>query len=238
MTYPSLPNTHCQFILIYILLAGMALMFLACTFNFFYVSKAPVCDKERKREQKRLRRSQLLMLKLQNARMFLSVKLSELIALLKALHSGWSLPMDLVIRMLNSKFWVMEADVWADLLYICRWANPDIFIEEVFCALCKGAWKQPIASKCSHLFCCTCITEGIRDDSCCPHEECRMKLSVTVPPRKEYAAETLVRKYEEQCRDKNLKKLISISDTVTDDSHGDHEATTSQDTIIGSAQGI
>ncbi len=60
-----------------------------------------------------------------------------------------------------------------------------------------------------------------------------MKLSVTLPPREEYAAETLVRKYEEQCRDKNLKELISISKKMADDSNGDYEATTSQDTSNG-----
>ncbi|XP_064403181.1 uncharacterized protein LOC135348780 isoform X2 [Halichondria panicea] len=183
-------------------------------------------------EQKRLKRSQLRILKLQNAQMFLSITLSELIALLKTLHSKWSLPMDLVFRMINSKFWVMEADVWADLLYICRWANPSIFKEDVFCALCKSAWKQPIASKCAHLFCCTCIIEGIKNNLCCPHKKCSMKLSVTLPPREEYAAETLVRKYEEQCRDKNLKELISISKKMADDSNGDYEATTSQDTNV------
>ncbi len=33
---------------------------------------------------------------------------------------------DLVI--LHSKYWMLEADKWMDLLIICRWANPNTFI--------------------------------------------------------------------------------------------------------------
>ena len=188
---------HCQFILIYIILAGMALMFLAGAFKFLDpVSKAPVCDEERKREQKRLRRSQLLMLKFQISRMFLSVTLSELIALLKALHSGWSLPMDLVIRMLNSKFWVMEADVWADLLYICRWANPNISLKDVLCGICETRWTEPVTSQCGHTFCRFCLLKSKNSKKSNECEICCVKLTFALFT--DFNAEKLRRMYKEE----------------------------------------
>ncbi len=62
--------------------------------------------------------------------------------------------------MLNSKFWVMEADVWADLLIVCCWANPTIYCKE-----CGNNVKLTTTS-CNHVVCPVCAVGQGNDPSC------------------------------------------------------------------------
>ena len=89
-----------------------------------------------------------------------SFSLKELISLLKSLRSGWGPPLEMATRMLNSKFWVMEADVWADLLIVCCWANPTIYCEK-----CRNNVKLTTTS-CNHVVCPVCAVGQGNDPSC------------------------------------------------------------------------
>ena len=100
--------------------------------------------------------------------LLLCFSLSELVSLLKNLRSGWGPPLDLLVRMVNSNFWVMEADMWADLLILARWSNPTINREDVLCNICKDVWIQPTTLFCGHVFCASCLQTWINDQ----HKEC------------------------------------------------------------------
>ena len=90
-----------------------------------------------------------------------SFSLKELISLLKSLRSGWGPPLEMAARMLNSKFWVMEADVWADLLIVCCWANPTIYCEK-----CDKDVESTTTS-CNHVVCPVCVVgQGIGPIRC------------------------------------------------------------------------
>ena len=85
-----------------------------------------------------------------------SFSLKELISLLKSIRSGWGPPLEMAARMLNSKFWVMEADVWADLLIVCCWANPTIYCKEC------GKDVELTTTSCNHVVCPVCVVgQGI-----------------------------------------------------------------------------
>ena len=90
-----------------------------------------------------------------------SFSLKELISLLKSLRSGWGPPLEMATRMLNSKFWVMEADVWADLLIVCCWANPTIYCKEC------GKDVESVTTSCKHVVCPVCAV-GKGNGSSCP----------------------------------------------------------------------
>ena len=90
-----------------------------------------------------------------------SFSLKELISLLKSIRSGWGPPLEMATRMLNSKFWVMEADVWADLLIVCCWANPTIYCEK-----CDKDVESTTTS-CNHVVCPVCVVgQGIGPIRC------------------------------------------------------------------------
>ena len=89
-----------------------------------------------------------------------SFSLKELTSLLKSIRSGWGPPLEMATRMLNSKFWVMEADVWADLLIVCCWANPTIYCEK-----CGNNVKLTTTS-CNHVVCPVCAVGQGNDPSC------------------------------------------------------------------------
>ncbi len=90
-----------------------------------------------------------------------SFSLKELISLLKSIRSGWGPPLEMAARMLNSKFWVMEADVWADLLIVCCWANPTIYCEK-----CDKDVESTTTS-CNHVVCPVCVVgQGIGPIRC------------------------------------------------------------------------
>ena len=103
---------------------------------------------------------------------FLPFSMNELVSLLKSIRSGWGPPLEMAARMLNSKFWVMEADVWADLLIVCCWANPTIYM---YCEKCRNNVKLATTS-CKHVVCPVC-TVGQGDDPSCP--ECGRALTVS-----------------------------------------------------------
>ncbi len=54
----------------------------------------------------------------------------------------------------------MEADNKADLLIICRWANP-IEDEKVMCGICKRKWFKPVQMSCGDTFCAGCIRDQL-----------------------------------------------------------------------------
>lgn len=99
-----------------------------------------------------------------------SFSLKELISLLKSIRSGWGPPLEMATRMSNSKFWVMEADVWADLLIVCCWANPTIYCEK-----CRNNVKLATTS-CKHVVCPVCVVGQGMDPSC---PECGQALTVS-----------------------------------------------------------
>ncbi len=100
----------------------------------------------------------------------LSMSMKELVSLLKSLRSGWGPPLELVTRMLNSKFWVMEADVWADLLIVCCWANPTT----IYCKECSKDVESTTTS-CNHVVCPVCVVgKGIGPIRC---PECGQRLT-------------------------------------------------------------
>ncbi len=98
--------------------------------------------------------------------------MNELVSLLKSIRSGWGPPLEMAARMLNSKFWVMEVDVWADLLIVCCWANP------TYCEECGKDVESAITS-CNHVVCLVCAV-GKGTDLRCP--KCRQTFSVLVIP--------------------------------------------------------
>ncbi len=78
------------------------------------------------------------------------------------MNRGASPPLDFVTRILNSKYWVLEADKWVDLLIICRWANPTTFTiktKDVLCWICGNEWIEPGNTSCGHTFCTDCLHE-------------------------------------------------------------------------------
>ncbi|XP_064393899.1 uncharacterized protein LOC135341311 isoform X2 [Halichondria panicea] len=100
----------------------------------------------------------------------LSMSMKELVSLLRSIRSGWGPPLELVTRMLNSKFWVMEADVWADLLIVCCWANPTT----IYCEKCSKDVESTTTS-CNHVVCPVCVVgKGIGPISC---PECGQRLT-------------------------------------------------------------
>ena len=85
------------------------------------------------------------------------------------MQRGSAPPLDFVVRILN--FWMMESDVWADLLIICCWANPTITIhtKDVTCTICDGVWNDPATiANCGHTFCRKCLTTAISQCKDCP----------------------------------------------------------------------
>lgn len=86
------------------------------------------------------------------------LSLRELVSLLKSMRSGWGPPLEMGSRMHNSKYWVMEADVWADLLMICRWANPTT----IYCQTCSKH-TEAVTTSCNHVVCMPCI--ATQDDN-------------------------------------------------------------------------
>lgn len=94
----------------------------------------------------------------------------EIVSLLKSMRSGWDPPLEMVSGMLNSKYWVMEADVWADLLIVCRWANPT---NTIYCQTCNKDTKA-VTTNCNHVVCLVCIAQQESDTTTCP--ECDNQL--------------------------------------------------------------
>ena len=133
------------------------------------------------------------------------------------MHRGAAFPLDFVSRILNSKFWMLESDVWADLLIICRWANPtSISKKEVVCVLCNEIWFQPMSTSCGHTFCAQCIIsyfEANEVSHCpkCKHvidrliypSEASNKLLIAYFDGRQVSEDVLI-KYSEQ-----LKNLLS-----------------------------
>ena len=62
-----------------------------------------------------------------NAKLFLLLlvySLATVVALLRALRSGWGPPLELALSLSNDNYWQVFVDVFADLL-ACVWSNPD-----------------------------------------------------------------------------------------------------------------
>ena len=115
------------------------------------------------------------------------------------MYRGSALPLDFVIRILSSKFWMMESDVWADLLIICRWANPTtttIQTEDVTCTLCDEVWIDPATTACGHTFCRKCLTISISQCKDCPAAECGAELKGVISVNR--AAEKLLERYRQE----------------------------------------
>ena len=113
------------------------------------------------------------------------------------MQRGSAPPLDFVVRILNSKFWMMESDVWADLLIICRWANPTITIhtKDVTCTLCDGVWTMPATiANCGHTFCRKCLTTSISQPKVCP--VCNEEITDIMPHNQE--AEVLLKLYYQE----------------------------------------
>ena len=124
----------------------------------------------------------------------LCFSLSELVSLLKCLRTGWGPPLDLLVRMVNSNFWLMEADLWADLLIVARWSNPTIKREDVLCILCSGVWEQPVTTFCDHTFCRRCLMEELESSKDCP--ECGKVVDLEKVKKVNKLAETLLSIYK------------------------------------------
>ncbi len=103
------------------------------------------------------------LMRTKKAMAFLLFSLKELVSLLKSIRSGWGPPLEMAARMLNSKFWVMEADVWADLLIVCCWANP-----RIYCEKCRKD-VESVTTSCNHVVCPVCAVgqgNGLRCPEC------------------------------------------------------------------------
>ncbi len=64
------------------------------------------------------------------------------------MHRGAAPPLDSIN---NSKYWMLKADKWADLLIICLWANPTTYTidtSDVLCSICENVWIQPVTTSC------------------------------------------------------------------------------------------
>ena len=88
------------------------------------------------------------------------------------MNRGTLLPLASVTRILSSKFWMMECDVWADLLIICRWANPTT----IYCTKCRKENKT-ITTSCKHVMCLLCAAEELNSSghNSCP--QCGQKVT-------------------------------------------------------------
>ena len=56
--------------------------------------------------------------------LLLVYSLATVVALLRALRSGWGPPLELALSLSNDNYWLVFVDVFADLL-ACVWSNPD-----------------------------------------------------------------------------------------------------------------
>ena len=72
---------------------------------------------------------------------------------------GSALPLDFVTRILSSKSWMMESDVWADLLIICRWANPTTS----YCKKCRKVTDK-FTTSCNHEVCGICQCDKWKEE--------------------------------------------------------------------------
>ena len=135
--------------------------------------------------------------------LLLPLTLRELVSM----HQCSSLPLDSVVRILSSKFWKIESDIWADLLIICRWANPTttIHTKDVTCTLCDGVWNDPATiANCGHTFCRKCLTTAISQCKDCP--VCGVQIMYIMPHNRE--AKRLVELYYQE-RQVTLEDLQS-----------------------------
>ena len=80
----------------------------------------------------------LLITRLINAKLVLLLvySLATVVALLRALRSGWGPPLELALSLSNDNYWQVFVDVFADLL-ACVWSNPDTqhTLLGIFCTL-------------------------------------------------------------------------------------------------------
>ena len=122
--------------------------------------------------------------------------LSELVGM----HRGSFPPLDFVTRIMSSKFWMLEADKWADLLIICRWANPTIYTiktTDVLCWICENEWIEPGNTSCGHTFCTDCLHEKFKK-GCRECPSCQAVVEAKVYPND--SAEVLLIRYREERR--------------------------------------
>ncbi len=93
----------------------------------------------------------------------LPFSLNELISLLKSMRLGWGPPLELVTRT-SKQLWVMEADVWADLLIVCC-CGEDVDLTTT-------------TTSCNHAVCLLCIAKQKSRPRSCP--ECRQTLTALI----------------------------------------------------------
>ena len=91
------------------------------------------------------------------------------------MHRGALLPLDFVTRIQSSKFWMMESDTWADLLIICRWANPTT----KYCKTCR-AETDHIPTDCKHDVCRICLLEWSKKHNTMSCPDCGIDLVVKI----------------------------------------------------------
>ncbi|XP_064388917.1 uncharacterized protein LOC135336958 isoform X2 [Halichondria panicea] len=154
---------------------------------------------------------------------FLPFSMNELVSLLKSMRSGWGPPLEMAARMLNSKFWAMEADVWADLLIVCCWANPTIYCEKcdkdvestttscnhVVCPVCAvGQGNDPSCPECGEIFTVLVFTSALASAQEKPIRKRRLCEPPTTTTKRPCTDSASMGSCSNECQSKYLSKLL------------------------------